>query len=61
MDVAVFRPPELLEPLPECRKLGRRFGIVLSIVHQHADASQLVRLLRLSRERLRQRPKDDPK
>jgi hypothetical protein len=40
-----------LEPLPECRKLGRRFGIVLSIVHQHADASQLVRLLRFGRER----------
>ena len=50
-DVAVFRPPELLEPLPECRKLGLRFRIVLSSVHQHADASQLVRLLRFGDER----------
>src|SRR5262249_56213794 len=50
-DVAALGPSELLQSLPERSKLGLCFRIVLGVVHQHADASHAVGLLRLGGER----------
>ena len=52
-DVAAFRPPEFLEPLPECGQVSRKFRVALGMRHQHADPSHLHGLLRASSERPR--------
>ena len=45
-NVAVLRPPEFLESVPECRHVGMCSRIVLGKVHQHADAPHALSLLR---------------
>src|SRR6266550_408581 len=49
-DVVVFRPPELLEFLPECGQVSLKFRVALSMRHQHTDAAHPFGLLRNRRE-----------
>ena len=53
-NVAAFRPPELLESLPECGQVSLKFRVALGMRHQHADAPH-VALLRMGREWPRRR------
>ena len=53
MHVAASRPPELLEPFPECSDLGLRFRIALGERNQHTDASHALGLLCAGGERPR--------
>ena len=46
LDIAAFRPPELLKSLPECAHVSLKFRVALGMRHQHADVPHAVRLLR---------------
>jgi hypothetical protein len=46
-------PPEVLEPLTECGDESLPFPAVIGLRHQYADASHLVGLLPVHRERRR--------
>jgi hypothetical protein len=50
LDIAAFRPPELLEPLPECAHVRLKLRVALRMGHQYADAPHAVGLLRVGRE-----------
>src|SRR5262249_49516929 len=50
-DVAAFRPPKLLESLPECGHISLKFRVALGMRHQHADLPHPFALLRARRER----------
>src|SRR6266550_1827607 len=49
-DVVVFRPPELLEFLPEYGQVSLKFRVAFSMRHQHTDAAHPFGLLRNRRE-----------
>src|SRR5262245_55114429 len=45
LHVVPFRPSASFEPLPKCLQAHLRFWVVLDEIHQHADASHVLRLL----------------
>src|SRR5262249_55403199 len=53
--VAVLSPSQLLQGLLKRRNAGAPFCICVSRIHEHADASHVLRLLRPRRERPRSR------
>src|SRR5439155_24161225 len=53
LDIAAFRPSQLLQLLPECVHAGLGLHIAPSIAHQHADPAHALALLRARRERPR--------
>src|SRR5262245_43181742 len=55
-DVAILRPPELLEPLAERPDAGLCFRVALGIGGQYADPSHPAGLLRARGERPRRAP-----
>ena len=55
LDIAAFRPTELLKFLPEYPNPGLSFRIAFGIYHQHADSPDALGLLRVCSERPRDR------
>jgi hypothetical protein len=51
LNVAPFRPSQLLQALAECRQVIMKFRVVLGMRHQHADPPFPFALLRPCRER----------
>src|SRR5262249_40428948 len=52
-EITVFPPPQLLEPIPECRNPNLPSRIALQKVHKHADSPNAPALLRACSERPR--------
>jgi len=59
-NIAAFRPPELVESVPECREKALCFQVALGEAHQHTDPPHPLCLLRMSGERQSDRNTTEP-